>query len=102
MAMVITCSCPLWRPVLISRSAARAASSAASVSTDTKAWTTGSTRWMRSRQARVNSTGETDRVRTACAASARDRQGQSVGAAAISDLLVPRLDAEDGDRLDVV
>src|SRR5882724_358288 len=82
----------------MSRSAARAASSALSASTETKACTARSTFSIRSRQTRVSSTGETARDSTALAASARDRHGHS--AALISRL--PRVDVKAEDRLDVV
>src|SRR6266851_7344529 len=82
----------------MSRSATRAASSAPSAWTETKACTAWSTFSIRSRQAWVSSTGETARDLTALAASANDRQGHS--AALISRL--PGVDVKAEDRLDVV
>src|SRR4030095_9549962 len=76
----------------------RAASSAPSAWTETKACTARSTFSIRSRQAWVSSTGETARDSTALAASARDLQGHS--AALISRL--PGVDVKAEDRLHVV
>src|SRR5262245_62144269 len=98
MAMGMPWSGPRRRPPRISRSAAWAARKAPSASTDAKARTTGSTRSIRARQARVSSTGETAPVRTACAAWASDDHGQS-GEAIGS---VPGLDAKGEDRLHLV
>src|SRR5260370_2408217 len=82
----------------MSRSATRGGSSAPSAWTETKACTARSTFSIRSRQAWVNSTGETARDSTALAASVKDRQGHS--AALISRL--PGVDVKAEDRLDVV
>src|SRR5215475_361263 len=101
MAMGTPCRGPRYLPARISRCAASAASSARLASVDTNAWMTGLTRSIRSRQARVSSTGDTPPRPSSRATSASDRHGQSEGNG-IAGLLHPGLDAKREDRLDVV
>src|SRR5215467_13058848 len=101
MAMGTPCRGPRYPLARISRCAASAAWSARLASVDTNAWMTGLTRSIRSRQARVSSTGDTPPRLISRATSASDRHGQSEDDG-IARLLQPGLDAKCEDRLDVV